>query len=399
MARVRHTGRTLLKVLLALAVSWLAVECLLFVFNDRVFSRSPNIYDPDLGFKIRPGYAWNGVVSNAFGFNDRDYPLERRPGTYRVVILADSFNWAGGADNFTHVLERRLAARFGPGRVEVINAGYPGSHTGDQLAVLEKYGLAYRPDLVVLGFFVGNDFYDADRWQRLVAVGPALVHINVAHGRERALFGQPLVPSSRLRLWWQTTRTEAAWLRARRQAEAAEQPPQADASSGALPPGGPRGGPPAPYAFTPQYREIMSTRMQIVGPAWRGGLEVRKDFAFHNLKAMSDLLGARDIDFVVLAYPDEFQVDEAQRRSLVDQLALDVTGYEWDLPQALLAAFCDKNHIAFHDLLPAFRAAHAAGTRLYLLNDSHWNAAGNALAAREIGRILEPRVRAFFGAR
>jgi hypothetical protein len=44
------------------------------------------------------------------------------------------------------------------------------------------------------------------------------------------------------------------------------------------------------------------------------------------------------------------------------------------------------------DLLPAFRSA-ARTTRLYKPRDTHWNIAGNRLAAREIAAA----VRASFG--
>jgi hypothetical protein len=37
----------------------------------------------------------------------------------------------------------------------VINAGYPMTHTGEQLEVLRKYALQYDPDVVVLSFLRG----------------------------------------------------------------------------------------------------------------------------------------------------------------------------------------------------------------------------------------------------
>ena len=53
-----------------------------------------------------------GLTTNAFGFNDRDYPLERRPGTCRILVLGDSFSWAEGQrGNYTAILEEMLARR------------------------------------------------------------------------------------------------------------------------------------------------------------------------------------------------------------------------------------------------------------------------------------------------
>ncbi len=389
-----------LKLAVILGISFLGLELLLLVFNDLVFRGAPNMYDPDLGYKTRPGIDWFGHPTNRFGFNDRDYPLERAPGTYRVLLVGDSFNWAGGYEgNYVEQVEARLAVTLGPGRVEVINVGYPGQDTALELATLAKYGLQYQPDLVVLGFFAGNDLYDALPWWRRIAVGSALVDLDLRQGRERTLFGQPLVARSRLWLFVETKRRELGWISAReRAAEAGATTPVAVAGAGrgGGAAGGAEAGPPAAYVLTPQYRAIMRDRMRIVDPAWEAERTLRGDYALGQLDAMRLALAERGIDFTVVVYPDEFQVDEALRRSLADREHLDLSGYDWELPQDLVMGWCGAHGVACHDLLPPFQAAHDAGRRLYLENDSHWNPAGNALAAERIAGWLEVKARAFF---
>ena len=108
-------------------------------------------YDPHLGFRVRP-FA-NGT--NRFGFNDRDYPLQKIPKTFRILVVGDSFNWVGGKNrNYTAILEKQFEEYYGRHQVDVINAGYPMTHTAEQLEMLKKYGLQYNPDLVFLGFFM-----------------------------------------------------------------------------------------------------------------------------------------------------------------------------------------------------------------------------------------------------
>ncbi|WRH66805.1 MAG: hypothetical protein RSE13_25415 [Planktothrix sp. GU0601_MAG3] len=110
------------------------VEILMIVLEPYL-SQGLYQYDPDLGFKIRP-YA-NG--NNQFGFNDRDYPLQKEPGKYRILILSDSFNWAGGKEgNYTALLEQKFAQYYQNSQVEVINVGYPGTHTGETISVIKK---------------------------------------------------------------------------------------------------------------------------------------------------------------------------------------------------------------------------------------------------------------------
>ena len=163
--------RKRIKNFLLLTFTWIIiplflVEILMIVFEPYLF-KGLYQYDPDLGFRVRPYINGN----NQFGFNDRDYPLETEPGKFRLLVVSDSFNWAGGKDrNYTALLEKKFDNYYGQNQVEVINVGYPGTHTGEQLAMLKKYGLQYNPNLVVLGFFVGNDFRDADPERKRIIV-------------------------------------------------------------------------------------------------------------------------------------------------------------------------------------------------------------------------------------
>jgi hypothetical protein len=145
-----------IKVLLLSVITVIVLELLLTVFNNFVFRDAFFVYDPDIGFRVRPYARWGPYQANEFGFNDRDYSLDRTAGTYRILVVGDSFNWIGGPqDNFVGRLEGMLQHEFGDRRVEVINVGYSETHTGEQLKIVEKFGLQYQPDLVVLGFFVG----------------------------------------------------------------------------------------------------------------------------------------------------------------------------------------------------------------------------------------------------
>ena len=63
-------------------------------------------YDPDLGFRVRAYYPIDqGTITNKFGFNDDDYPLQKTPGIYKIWVVGDSFGWAGGREgNYTAIL-------------------------------------------------------------------------------------------------------------------------------------------------------------------------------------------------------------------------------------------------------------------------------------------------------
>jgi lysophospholipase L1-like esterase len=84
------------------------------------------------------------------------------PGTYRIAVIGDSFVFGTGAqDNETY--PSVLEAALGVGRqhsVEVLNAGIPNSGVGDQALWYHRWVSAFRPDLVILTVYGGNDVSD-----------------------------------------------------------------------------------------------------------------------------------------------------------------------------------------------------------------------------------------------
>jgi lysophospholipase L1-like esterase len=102
------------------------------------------------------------VVTNALGFRDRRLPGPKPPGTMRVVVLGDSFTQGYGVeegDAYPRRLERLLDERRPAERHEVINLGVPGACPLDYDGHLEEVGLAYHPDVVLVGF-MANDVSD-----------------------------------------------------------------------------------------------------------------------------------------------------------------------------------------------------------------------------------------------
>src|SRR5260370_25094883 len=84
-------------------------------------------------------------------------------------------------------------------KTDIINAGYPMTHTGEELAMLKKYGLQYNPDMVVLGFLMVNDFVDADPDRKRIVVNG--IYMDISRRTELKLLGYPIIPQSRLLLF------------------------------------------------------------------------------------------------------------------------------------------------------------------------------------------------------
>jgi SGNH hydrolase-like domain, acetyltransferase AlgX len=73
----------------------------------------------------------------------------------------------------------------------------------------------------------------------------------------------------------------------------------------------------------------------------------------------------------------------------------DPKNYDLELMQKILRGFLEAESIPYVDLLPRFRET-GKQESLYLLRDTHWNDAGNRLAATILQERLLPVVETFF---
>ena len=123
------------------------------------------VANPDLSFGHVPNrHAFLmgvDVEINSQGLRDNDHSLAKPPGTYRIMMLGDSttFGWGVPLKNTAvKILERKLndGRIAGHKKFEVINAGVGNYDTVQEVTYYETQGRAYRPDLVVLVFFIND---------------------------------------------------------------------------------------------------------------------------------------------------------------------------------------------------------------------------------------------------
>lgn len=141
--------------------------------------RYPSFYtvDRERGFSLRPGAegVWSregrgSVRINQAGFRGAEVFDAPAPGVLRIAVLGDSFTEAlqvDEQDTFVKLLQAYLSAdtscplrRNFPGGVEALNFGVGAYGTGQQLLTWRHLAKRYKPDLVILAVFPGNDFTD-----------------------------------------------------------------------------------------------------------------------------------------------------------------------------------------------------------------------------------------------
>ena len=386
-----------IKFFLLLTFTWiiiplLLVEILMIFFEPYLF-KGLYQYDPDLGFRVRP--YMNG--NNQFGFNDRDYPLEKNQNKFRLLVVSDSFNWAGGKEgNYTALLEKKFDSYFGKSQVEVINVGYPGTHTGEQLAMLKKFGLQYNPNLVVLGFFVGNDFQDANPKRKRIIVND--IYIDIDKKDELIIFGYPIIGKSRLLMFLQQKYQVYQKLQKGKQDSvkllSSSLAPSLNLGSNLIidrekSPG---------ILSNKAFLRVEKSRLKfcnikdLIDGKWDDNI----NYIFHSILEMQKLLKSRNIEFIVAIYPDEYQVNEKLLNEIFAEYDnLQRESYNLTCQQEILSKFLEVNGIPYIDMLDRFKIEQ--NTRhLYLLREPHWNSAGNLLAANILFNHLVKDINKFF---
>jgi hypothetical protein len=123
------------------------------------------VANPNLSFTNLPdGHAFlmgHDVQISSQGLRDREFSLDKPPGTYRIMLLGDSttFGWGVAQDETSaKILERQLNSMHIPGydRFEVMNTGVGNYDTVQEVTYYKTQGRQFHPDLVVLMYFIND---------------------------------------------------------------------------------------------------------------------------------------------------------------------------------------------------------------------------------------------------
>jgi len=125
--------------------------------------------DSELGWTLTPGFSGEdsspefevSLRINSIGIRDKELG-PKLPNQQRILILGDSFTYGTGVewrDAYPHRVQDELRAMGRPG-VTVVNGGVPGYGTNRQVVHFDRLVDQVQPDIVLVGFFSGNDLFD-----------------------------------------------------------------------------------------------------------------------------------------------------------------------------------------------------------------------------------------------
>ena len=276
-------------------------------------------------------YLWNSRF-NSKGYLDTEFKAEKGD-TYRILGIGDSFTRGAVPyeHNFLTLLESQL--KQGNPRIEVLNLGIAGTGPKEYLAQLMEEGLGLAPDLVLLSFFTGNDFMEVRRdfthkepSSYLVSFIRFLLKIRPRYLAEMVRFCDD-----------------------------------------------------CPTFDHDGYLAIEGDRSGIYR---KDDADFRKlcEEAVDYLIRIRDLCRERGSQFVVAVVPDELQINPVLKRQLQKQLSIPEAGWDLSLPNTMLVGRLTEAGINVIDLFGYFEEE-SRHQRLYRPRNTHWNIAGNQLAA------------------
>jgi hypothetical protein len=295
-------------------------------------------------YRLVPGKDYGrGLRGNSLGYPGKDFQPGKLPGTKRIAALGDSFAVGPAvpyAENYLFLLETAL-----PG-VEIYNFGVSGTGPREYYAILRDDVRHYKPDLVLVSIFVGNDITETMATPR---------HLDP---RRHALF---LLATRTCRLAHERLRCENSAI--------------PDSNAGER----------TPLLSEASFREVEARRLAVCQKNPSPSMEKKWTIALKYLDRIIEECRKRKIPLAFVLIPDEFQANPDVLASAMAKSGLDPEQLNLELPQRRLSEFLAVRHVPCLDLLPAFQGK----TDTYEPRDTHWNVRGNRLAATLIADWLE----------
>jgi hypothetical protein len=159
----------------------------IFIANNNFGLNSWEIYDTD---PTKTAFVWKGhfgdkrefsnkIVLNNYGFWDRNWVIEKKPGLKRIIMLGDSFveSYQVSLNNSVH---KRLEAILKESKenVEVLGMARSGNGTVEEERLLCNRALSFNPDLIILCFTPMNDVRNAQEILQTRAMKEAEFRLN-----------------------------------------------------------------------------------------------------------------------------------------------------------------------------------------------------------------------------
>lgn len=346
-------------------------------------------------FKARLADGYGGSidwVTNAQGFrNETEFSRKPPPGVLRILSLGDSFAAASRIDqheSYAYLIERWANRTFG--KTEVLVSMIANPVVG--LSYLQRFGIEFRPHVVVLGLTIGNDLaetlaaidprgtHDLDDETGIIVKRDAPATLGATLGSDK--YGLPDHAASKSRLTWSYA---FRYMRDRLRIVAL-----LEANSFAFFPDRPA----AITASIPGFDARMFDPSHGLGFYLADPPPIVTDAyrrLYRVLAAFDKFTRANGVKLVVILFGQRFEVQGPDWKQTRWRYQLEDSAFDLELPGRTILGYCRKLAITCIDPSAAMRRLYEAGSgTLYLpMGDMHWNRKGHQALFEASKPILE----------
>ncbi|MEM8688328.1 MAG: SGNH/GDSL hydrolase family protein [Pseudomonadota bacterium] len=383
-------------ILLVVCVGVLEISLRFYYFGSvSPFIGGPKLYkpDPQLGFVLNPNITSSQqrvdfivpVTTNSMGLRGAEIGV--KSDAFRIAVLGDSHIFGSGlADDETLPAQLQVVfnALFGPGRVEVINAGSPAHNTVQELLQHQRLAEKINADLWILGFTPENDIqFNTAALRSFMTNGPRRPVASFTGTGELALDysgAERYFRKNKWRLegtlhdrpWYENT---AVYLRGKLAWKGFGGPEEFDPNIILG----------APYlaAFSPEYKIATTTNIDLQ-ELWQDGWDVTKAL----ILKIRDHSKAQGAAFAMISMPSDVQFKPGIKEGFLKQfpnLKIDDRRADRDLQ-----AFGDAHAIPVLDAYTPLAQARAGGLQNFHYSkfDSHMLPIAHEIMAKSLARQL-----------
>ncbi|MBC8555242.1 MAG: hypothetical protein H8D23_36980 [Candidatus Brocadiales bacterium] len=401
---VRMRNRLFLAITLVgtFLVCLLIIEVVIRILDPQSDLRRKDLffqYEPFIGFEGIPdkkGVFANSsfkttITHNNEGFRDVNHDKKNTQNKFRVITLGDSFTWGHGVENdqiYMKVLEEYVP------NIETINMGGPGGDPQGELKVYTSRGINYEHDVVLVGFFIGNDIeayypdpkksppqwgYDSKGEFVLIGNMKSQEEVDAIRKKSEERYSPTKSRNFRSRIsYWFTRHFQI-------------------------------------FTFVGNHRkyysDVLKGSLLYTKILKLFGIDNKRAHGFLNfcmendtddvkhgwklltgvLETMKGSVGSAGAKLYVLFIPQYVQTSQLIFERSVRKYGHDPSKYDAEKPNRELAKLCRKLGIDYLDLLPVMKEETLSGNALYYPRDGHWNVEGHRIAAREIYKDMKKR--------
>jgi len=120
-----------------------------FIFYSNSYNRyRGKPYARDYSFKL-----------NSLGLKDKEF-TEKKENIYRIIGIGDSFAFGVVPYEYNYLTLLESHLQCAGYNIEVLNMGICAMGPKEYLSLFVSEGLKLKPNMLLLSFFIGNDFFD-----------------------------------------------------------------------------------------------------------------------------------------------------------------------------------------------------------------------------------------------